>query len=82
MDVRDLQSRLAALGLYAGAVDGQFGPKSRAAFFAALSSPVRRLTEADLAEAAQRYGLTAAHVVALVDVEAREADAFALSGAA
>jgi hypothetical protein len=70
MDVRDLQSRLTALGLYAGAVDGQFGPKSRAAFLAAVSAPVRRLTDADLAQTAQLYGLTAAHVGAVVDVEA------------
>lgn len=70
MDVRDVQRRLAALGLYAGAVDGQFGRLSRAAFFVALSSPARRLTEADLAQAAERHGLTAAHVGALVDVEA------------
>ncbi|PVM90649.1 N-acetylmuramidase domain-containing protein [Caulobacter endophyticus] len=70
MDVRDLQRRLTALGLYAGAVDGQFGPLSRAAFFAALSSPARRLTDADLDQAASLHGLTAAHVGALVDVEA------------
>lgn len=70
MDVRDLQQRLAALNHYVFAIDGQFGPKSRAAFRAALTSPVRRLTVADLAAAAAPYGLTAAHVGALVDVEA------------
>lgn len=70
MDVRDLQRRLQALGLYAGAIDGQFGPKSSAAFRAALTAPVKRLTDADLAAAAQPFGLTVAHVGALVDVEA------------
>ena len=70
MDVRDLQRRLLVLGHYAGAVDGQFGPKSKAAFRAALTFPVQRLSAADLAEAAKPYGLTVAHVGALIDVEA------------
>ncbi len=70
MDVRDLQGRLKTLGLYAGLIDGKFGPKSSAAFRAALTFPVKRVTDPQLAAAAQPFGLTLSLVGALVDVEA------------
>lgn len=70
MNVRDLQSLLKDSGHYLGSIDGDFGSKSKAAFRAALTGPVARLSEADLLAAAQTYGLTVAHVGALVDVEA------------
>lgn len=70
MDVRDLQGRLKTLGFYAGAIDGQFGPKSSAAFRQALTFPVRRLTGADILAAAAPFGLDLPRVGALIDVEA------------
>lgn len=70
MDVRDLQGRLRVLGFYADALDGRFGPKSRAAFRKALTFPIRQLTDADIAAAAAPFGLDLARVGALVDVEA------------
>lgn len=70
MNVRDLQGRLKTLGFYVGAIDGQFGPKSSAAFRAALTFPVSRVTDGQLATAAKAHGLTLAEVGALVDVEA------------
>lgn len=70
MNVRDLQAALKQSGHYAGLIDGQFGPKSKAAFRAVLTAPVSRLSPADLLAAAKPYGLTVAHVGALVDVEA------------
>ena len=70
MDVRDLQGRLKTAGHYAGLVDGQFGPKSMAAFRAALTFPVARIGNPALAKAGAAYGLDLPRVGALVDVEA------------
>jgi len=69
MDVQDLQTALQGLGLYAGAIDGKFGPISRAGLLAALEGNPARLTRLDLEYAGQPYGLSAAHVGAVVDVE-------------
>ncbi|WP_426041492.1 N-acetylmuramidase domain-containing protein [Brevundimonas sp. TWP2-3-4b1] len=71
MDVRDLQRRLHALGCYAGAIDGSFGPASKAGLKAALTGPRDRLAPEQIAAVAASLDLTPAHVGAVYDVESR-----------
>ena len=66
MDVRDLQRRLHALGCYAGAIDGSFGPASKAGLKAALTGPRDRLAPEQIAAVAASLDLTPAHVGAVV----------------
>lgn len=70
LTVLGLQSSLAQAGFYAGTVDGDFGPNSRAALDAAMRSGSHfRLSPAAIAEAAKRLLLTPAHIGACYDVE-------------
>lgn len=67
----ELQQELAALGFYRGAIDGAFGPASKAAFLAALASgPDTPVTDDDFARAAADLGCDVAAVRAVATVEA------------
>lgn len=70
-DVRDIQRAMAARGLYAGAIDNDFGPKSRKGFkeFMRTAAPAR-LSEAQITAAAKAFDLPASVVGAVYDVEA------------
>lgn len=69
LTIPEVQAQLCGLGLYAGRLDGIFGPKSRAAFLAAMTGSPGRLTETDLAEAAKRLAVEPAQLGAVCDVE-------------
>ncbi len=70
MDLIALQTRLRASGRYPYAVDGIWGPNTRAAVLAAMTDgPDTRLGKADLTKAAARLDLTYAHMKAVIDVE-------------
>lgn len=76
MDVAQLQQRLAALGCYAGAIDGLYGPGTRAGVLKALTDgPDHALEEQDAAAAAERLGVDTAKVWAVYEVEST-GDAF------
>ena len=75
MDARDLQTRLAALGFYKGAIDWDpdhpqnFGAASRAALQLALTGDVAALCDGDFQVAAAAIGSTPAHLGAVCDTE-------------
>lgn len=69
MDVLLLQARLAALGCYASAQDGAYGPATRAAVLQALSGPCYALDAQGVADAAAQLGVTEAHIWASWDCE-------------
>jgi hypothetical protein len=70
MDVAELQRRLAEHECYAGAIDGAYGPLTRAAVLKALTDgPDYRLEDVDAAGAATSLGVEAAKVWALYEVE-------------
>lgn len=72
MTLAQLQTRLAALGHYAGRIDGQWGPLTRSGILVALTDgPDYPLTQADVDQAAADLGngVTAAHVWTCWDVE-------------
>lgn len=71
MDVATLQRRLASHGCYSGAIDGRYGPATRAGVLKALTDgPDHPLEPVDVAEAAARLGVDAAKVWTVWDVEA------------
>jgi hypothetical protein len=71
MTISDLQTRLKALGLYTGIIDGKYGPASRAALLAALErGPDTPVTQADVSRAATALSTTPAHIRTVRDVEA------------
>ncbi|MFC3442800.1 N-acetylmuramidase domain-containing protein [Sphingobium rhizovicinum] len=70
MNHTDLQRRLAVLGHYDGAIDGLFGPKSKSAVIAALTSgPDYPVTSLDIEHAADRLGVHPAKIWAVYEVE-------------
>jgi hypothetical protein len=70
MNHKQLQQRLTTLGHYDGAIDGIFGPKSKGAVIAALTSgPDHPLTPHDVAQVAARLDVDPAKVWAVYDVE-------------
>ncbi|KFG90718.1 putative phage-encoded peptidoglycan binding protein [Sphingobium herbicidovorans NBRC 16415] len=76
MDHATLQRRLASLGYYSGAIDGKFGPLSRAATLKCLTDgPDHPITLGDVAAAAQDLSVDPATIWAVYDVEAA-GDAF------
>lgn len=76
MDQAALQRRLATCGFYTGAIDGRFGPVSKAALLAAmLNGPDYEITDTDVAQAAELLGIEPAKVWAVYDVEST-GDAF------
>lgn len=76
MDHATLQRRLKALGFYAGAIDGLFGPISKAATLKCLTDgPDYPVGDADIAAAADRLLVDPAVIWAVYDVEAA-GDAF------
>ena len=76
MDHSDLQKALARLGHYAGAIDGIYGPVTRAGVLAALTDgPDYALTQDDALAAARTMQVDVAKVWAVWDVEAA-GDAF------
>lgn len=68
MDVKTLQGLIVSAGQPI-AVDGQFGPRSRAALREVLTGPSDAVSPGDIAAAAEAYGLTAAMVGAVYGVE-------------
>jgi len=76
MDQATLQRRLSTCGFYTGAIDGKFGPVSKAALLAAmLNGPDYAITDMDVAQAADLLGIEPATVWAVYDVEST-GDAF------
>ncbi|WIW88945.1 N-acetylmuramidase family protein [Sphingobium sp. V4] len=76
MNHADLQRRLHALGLYSGAIDGKFGPISKAALLACMTEgPDYPITATDIAQAAALLAVEEAKIWAVYDVEAA-GDAF------
>lgn len=76
MDHATLQRRLAALGYYAGAIDGKFGASSKAATLKCLTDgPDYPITSHDIAQAASSLNVDPAAIWAVYDVEAA-GDAF------
>lgn len=70
MNIRDLQERLKASGRYAGAIDGDYGPASRAAVLQAMTDgPDTQLSGADFAASAARLGVTVGKIRAVTEVE-------------
>lgn len=70
MDRKALQRRLATLGYYEGAVDGQIGPITKGAIIAALTSgPDYALTDHDVAQAARDLDVDPAKIWAVYDIE-------------
>jgi hypothetical protein len=70
MDHADLQRRLASLGYYAGAIDGRFGPVSKAATLACLTDgPDYGVTDSDIAQAAGLLQAEPAKIWAIYSVE-------------
>jgi hypothetical protein len=66
----DLQGRLAALGCYTGALSGIMDAATRSAILLALiSGPDYRLTDIDVASAADEIGIEPAKIWAVHDVE-------------
>lgn len=71
MDHVTLQRRLATLGFYAGAIDGRFGPMSKAAALACLTDgPDYPVTGSDIAQAASQLGVDPNVIWTVYDVEA------------
>lgn len=71
MTISDLQQRLAALGFYSGAIDGQYGDGTRSALLACLKAgPDTPLQPADITAAARALNVSEAHVRTVRDVEA------------
>jgi hypothetical protein len=76
MDHAQLQRRLADRGFYNGAIDGKFGPASKAATLACLTDgPDHPVTASDIEAAARGLGVDPAKIWAVYDVEAA-GDAF------
>lgn len=76
MNHADLQRRLHALGFYAGAINGKFGPPSKAALLACMTEgPDYPITATDIAQAAALLAVEEAKIWAVYDVEAA-GDAF------
>ena len=76
MDEAALQRRLAALGYYAGAIDGIIGPKSKGAIIACLTGgPDYPITPADIGLGASILGVDDAKIWAVYEVES-SGDAF------
>lgn len=76
MDQAALQRRLAALGYYAGAIDGIIGPKSKGAIIACLTGgPDYPITPADIGLGASILGVDDAKIWAVYEVES-SGDAF------
>lgn len=70
MDHATLQRRLASLGYYAGAMDGKFGPISKAATLKCLTDgPDYPISDNDISRAASDLGVEPAKVWAVYDVE-------------
>jgi hypothetical protein len=71
MNIDDLQRRLAALGCYAGKLDGVYGPVTRAAILKALTDgPDYALDEQGVDDAVRQLpGATEAHIWASWDCE-------------
>lgn len=70
MSTASLQRALRDTGRYKGALDGKYGPLTRAAVLLAMTDgPDTVLTEADFADAAQQLGVTPAHIKAVTIVE-------------
>ncbi|MEV4934617.1 N-acetylmuramidase family protein [Sphingobium sp. LSP13-1-1.1] len=70
MDHAALQRRLATLGHYTGAIDGKFGPLSKAATLECLTDgPDYPISDDDVARAAVDLGVEPAKVWAVYDVE-------------
>lgn len=70
MNHADLQRRLSSLGYYAGAIDGRFGPMSKAATLACLTGGSdHAITESDIAQAAAQLGGTPAQAWAVYRAE-------------
>lgn len=71
MDVATLQRRLTAHACYSGAIDGDYGPMTRAAVLKAMTDgPDHKLTAHDVTSAAVRLDVDAAKVWTVWDVEA------------
>lgn len=71
MTISDLQTRLKALGLYTGDIDGKYGPMTRTALQNALArGPDTPVTQADVSRAAAALATTPAHIRTVRDVEA------------
>lgn len=76
MNHADLQRRLMTLGFYAGAIDGAFGPLSKAAVVRAMTEgPDYPVTAHDVRQAAALLSIDEAKVWAVYDVES-SGDAF------
>ncbi|WP_257554154.1 N-acetylmuramidase family protein [Sphingobium sp. CFD-2] len=76
MDHATLQRRLASLGYYAGAIDGIFGPRSKAAALECLTDgPDYSITVGDVEQAAALLCVAPAAIWAVYEVEAA-GDAF------
>ena len=78
MTLAEVQAFLKATNRYAGSVDGLWGRLTEGAILLALTDgPDTQLTEGDYVESANRLGVTAAHIKAVMKVEANGAGFFA-----